>query len=1428
MKHIFLLLLLVLSIPVFSQSKIEKTVVFDFTKPTTLSPSKPDVDKIYTAYNVTDETFTADNIKIHFYSSEPGAQSVAIGTLDVVSSVLQFFKEGRMEVYSEVDPIVKIEFEGMNSLGLEEGPSTSYMLNVWSWSEDLYTKPQYSVKFRGSAEYSYLSRIKVTYVVTQDILSPVRTTFNANDEVAAFNSYKMTFDKDIIVDPDASYTVNGSDGTVYPLIVSLDGRDVTLTSETEINEPGRYSLIVPAQSINSVDNVYYNKEYNIPFVVRVPDNAFKIAAVVPDSGVVDEIPNEITLKLIGTVGGVNTKVQAILREEISNTVKAKYDAELTDENDKVVLKTRAKETNKGKYTLEIPEKMVYNIEFKNDEDDFGVASSEAKYNPLTLVHYYIGIDPDPEPEPEPEPEKPAASDAVLAKADALLAFSGVGYPSTVSSARQAISDLKEDIHSTDEQYNEAFKAFYASTEIELPTPGKTYHIANVALDGTKSYLKYDGDAVVLTKDEVQAYCFEAEVDKSKVLFKTEDGKYLHTLTGSNLYTGTSSKNITSTKSEVNELMISRFECDDVDPEKVFGYVSIYGTLGKRGGNEMFTYAYVMTKTNTFDAPLEGLYFDDETSSAFVMEEAERPEVPFETPYTLNITPGSVVDVLEEIVITFPQVAKVTYTGSPSIALHRGQVVTEPISVTNKSENSISIKFKNVEQGTYFLKASRGAFMAGEKSIQDINIEYTVRGPEFKKDYANTCTLVNPANKDGRVFFYSEDLNDYKIVDYSWLNNKPVIADKVIELLDLDANLARVATARLVADTIVVTHETSDTTSATIIYPALKVEFDHVFDRNELISKTSYARTLEIVIPEGTFGDANFGKYINDPMSVDKTKCRVNDKKIYVVNIYRSPDPEDPPVGPVNPEDPSDNPDDPTDDPDNPSVDPDDPPVEPVDPPVVDPLASDSIISAAKTLLNLTGIGYPSAKSDARVALQELLVKESATEKEYEDAIDAFCMSTEIAKPEDGKTYIISNVAKSGSVLYLGYKNGIIGLTDKPNEACRFEVIANGEAIVFKFDKNKYLHGLTNTNENIGASIANYTVNMSMTNDINVEKLVVSSLSPVEAMGYVSLYGFVGVKDSKMKYSYSLVNTKNGEIALDLDGKKYFDDEYSSAFRIIETTPAPAEPFETPLEVSGQGDVDVLEEIVITFPELEGDVVYTAKPEIVLTSADGKTIKPAVSTDKNVVSIKFVNVDAGAYTLDVPFGALVCGADTIQAISLKYQVMWGAEFVTDFAKGCKYQVSVVSDEDDSTIYTASLNNIRLYDEAWNDSNITLANKSVELTDASGNVIATGKLTTSKVYLEDESGDRQKFFALRVAFDTFFDEGDIATGDYTLVIPEGAIGDANYGKYLKDASSISKADCHVNAKQNIKLTIVSESETQISIKDILDYIDKYLNQ
>ena len=763
MKKLFTLILLSLFC---YAARAQETLVtaeatFDFGKPSELSPVPDFGDK--TSISVANKTFTIKDISVTFAAT---ANSTGLPS---------YFSEGYIALYrGEIMlvtcptgyELVSITFPKNNILGgieLSSGGTLDRTTYPVTWrnvdSEGNAIEGIKAVDFYNSNQDAKIYGFTVTYRTPLDQLVTVSVSPESGSTVDAFNTMTLTFDHEIASTAQQFQLTDGT-GTVAYLTPAVSGKTVTLTPSAALTQAGKYSVTFPKNSFVSTEG-YYNKAFSTSFTYVIPKNTFNPESITPAEGSVEEMPETIELVFPDIIGN-RTKPEGDDEKDISkiilNVINAKTGSvagvatgslkEGTYNNNTLVLTVKNMDrTARGIYTITVPEERVYNIYYNTGSPDL-------RYNSeITLTYKVAGAD--------------APSEEVLAEARKLLNKTGVGYPKADAKERVDLQAAVDAEDRSDEDYLVLIDKFVISTDIELPAAGKYYTIANVQKNGTKYYLAYDGEAVSLTSDAANAYSFKAsatdDTDTDNVrTFSTADGKYLHTLVASTNYSEVTPANVTSEKKPVSSLSLVKMpSLNNVDVDRLmFGTIAMSGLIGKKynQGDDITAYSNVLSSGNIAEGETSP-YFMENLSGAFFFAEAEAPKII--TKYEVTVNPASetgVVEALESIVVTFPELTTVSVADPSKISL-RG--VTTDVVVPVEGEpvvegNKVTVKFGNLANDTYTFTAAEGAFTyekdAETITVQEITTSFTV----YYED----------------EFVY--DLNDLPnriILDNNWGNNK---------------------------------------------------------------------------------------------------------------------------------------------------------------------------------------------------------------------------------------------------------------------------------------------------------------------------------------------------------------------------------------------------------------------------------------------------------------------------------------------------------------------------------------------------------------------------------------------------------------------------------------------------------------------------------
>ena len=226
---------------------------------------------------------------------------------------------------------------------------------------------------------------------------------------------------------------------------------------------------------------------------------------------------------------------------------------------------------------------------------------------------------------------------IVTEAKTLINHTGVGYPKSDAEARTALQSAittAEGITDpgTAEQklaLEDAMTAFYACTDIELPTTGKIYTLKNVHPGGNEYYIYMNGDNGQ-TWDSSNKTAFVAkETSDNKFVFMTADGKYL-TWRGEN-ESGAFKNDGSNVRGYSTSYPPSQNDKTDWADMKVGRVTNFYGTtpsnedilglthiIGRR--NSSSNSVFITTTTGDYSQAAEQDWYSSSASSAFKIEE----------------------------------------------------------------------------------------------------------------------------------------------------------------------------------------------------------------------------------------------------------------------------------------------------------------------------------------------------------------------------------------------------------------------------------------------------------------------------------------------------------------------------------------------------------------------------------------------------------------------------------------------------------------------------------------------------------------------------------------------------------------------------------------------------------------------------------------
>ncbi len=210
--------------------------------------------------------------------------------------------------------------------------------------------------------------------------------------------------------------------------------------------------------------------------------------------------------------------------------------------------------------------------------------------------------------------------------------------------------------------------------------------------------------------------------------------------------------------------------------------------------------------------------------------------------------------------------------------------------------------------------------------------------------------------------------------------------------------------------------------------------------------------------------------------------------------------------------------------------------------------------------------------------------------------------------------------------------------------------------------------------------------------------------------------------------------------------------------------------------------------------------FTSNASITLANAtaayfadkDGKHVGTAsitaVEGKENEFTVSLISLPDGTYTLVIPEATFTTEKDgkTAYVAALEKTFTIDSSEADEFIKN--FHAAIYNDKY-GYIFDTDLNNFILVSKAPMFVDGTKAVKLVDYWDSS-NVIRVGHMQSIAV----EGWP----YACKFVFDKPIVAGELEAGHYSIKIEEATIGDANFGKYLADPTSVKKSECNVNPR------------------------------
>ena len=906
----------------YAQLKHMPPYTFHFSNPSQLIPSVVlNTDQV----DITDSVFyTSDHFLKMSFSYDTGYRGARIFPQTIDSIFKPYLYMGRGSyMYIEttnsrfqIDTLYFSDDSYTGDIYLESPRDkgiVNYKQNWYSNGVEGVT----SLRYRQNGEAPHIYGITVIYSVPEDLLIPTSSIRNG-DVLPSFSSFELTFNLPVEVEDSTGMFVTGTtlDKPVF-LSPQVTGNVVTLSlpEGVVLDKDGNFTITIPARRFRNTEG-FTNEALQYSFKVYEPRNSFNYASVNPPLGTLKELPATISLDFDKGDGKMkyNVKSERLVHTFIlykdgqpyTNMImtidpEVKSVVNLTNEDNEVINEV-------GVWTLTIPEKVIHNIFMDDDSLD--------RWNPEIYLEYVVDTT-------TVVPEPVDSETMVFAKE--LIKTTGIGYPSENSPSRLAlqalIDETKECNDSIDSLLVVCMTDFYNETDVTMPIQGNWYNIHGVNSENVPLYLTLDNEEKrvgISTSSKQQAYFQAVGVDGNNVVFATQGGKYLHALMSLPNYDKTSETNLTVDSLDVNTLTLSKFKASDVDsrPEDMFGLLTIKGSLGSWNGGEPDSVNVLLNYENNGSIASDprygdNLFFDAVRSNAFrVMETVSPDQVGIVPQFVL--TPDTIESDTIPMMLTFTNIAKaklvdgtkafIRVLEKESVALNDSVAVTSVetvlTAIDSEASNTFAVHVNGLTNDStlvYQLVVPVGTFDFSEDSE---------RVKPFEEMSATFC-ILSPSQ--GSVDPDPTVLPEFNFMfeTYSWLEFNQRIEKRIAYISDVDLNnfvlfiQVNSPYTGIVPDTkkqIRLTQYYTDKTLRTghfepypeiteILgddnYMAIKLVLDSPVKEGELqFQSGSYAYNL----PAATFGDLNFGRYLEGDPDVKASDCLVNGATVRVVQV----------------------------------------------------------------------------------------------------------------------------------------------------------------------------------------------------------------------------------------------------------------------------------------------------------------------------------------------------------------------------------------------------------------------------------------------------------------------------------------------------------------------------------------------------------------
>lgn len=356
-----------------------------------------------------------------------------------------------------------------------------------------------------------------------------------------------------------------------------------------------------------------------------------------------------------------------------------------------------------------------------------------------------------------------------------------------------------------------------------------------------------------------------------MLFKTIEGKYL--FPAAKLQGDATDK----------VLKLEKLAISDLDITKQMGLLNLYGYFNTTPlGKVLNAYLAVNHEKNELitDDHDSAPTFTEAYSTATQFVETVKPDRLIDMKYTAK--PTDIRDSMDELTLTFDEKEglKMEEGSVAKLCKEDGtEIKSLKLTVDAEKANVIHIDVASVENGKYLIAFPEGALSYKESGIEyknnkinvAIKVEKTVITPEDFFNYTYSGMYYSPVAD----VIKDVDLNNFTIGNshYNYPDQpQGLMVDETKEVLLMQIDLGKLIRKGH--------FKRVDAMPGVVDCPeAYQIVLDSPILEGEL-----KADIYTFVMPKATYGDYNFGKYLQDPASVTPEQCYVNKEYTVSFNI----------------------------------------------------------------------------------------------------------------------------------------------------------------------------------------------------------------------------------------------------------------------------------------------------------------------------------------------------------------------------------------------------------------------------------------------------------------------------------------------------------------------------------------------------------------